>query len=775
MRLSPRELDKLVLHQAGAVAQRRLARGLRLNHSEACALIASQIVELIRDGKHSVAQLMDMGRQMLGRRHVLPGVPHTLHEVQVEGTFEDGTKLVTVHSPIAADDADLSLALYGSFLPVPDAAVFPSVMDEDEMAPGAVIVKEGTLELNVGRERRSIKVTNLGDRPVQVGSHYHFIETNKELEFDRAAAYGFRLDIPAGTAVRFEPGDSKVVSLTAIAGSKIISGGNSVAPGPVDPARLPAILEAMLSRGFRHLPLRAPLPVQPPYCINRQRYADAYGPTVGDRVRLGDTELYLEIERDFTHYGDEAVFGGGKVIREGMGQAVGVYEDEALDLVITNAVIVDYTGIYKADIGIKNGLIRGIGKAGNPHVMANVTPGMVIGVTTEVLAAEGHIITAVRRLLPAVKAIASGITTIVGGGTGPNTGTNATTCTPGTAHMKLMLQSTDCIPLNFGFTGKGNTSSPEGLDEQIKAGAIGLKAPDIIRVCGEPNVIPSSTNPTRPFTVNTLDEHLDMLMVCHHLSRDIPEDIAFAESRIRGETIGAEDVLHDLGAISIISSDSQAMGRVGEVVTRTWQTADKMKRSVGQLSPDPNDPEAAAAAGPADNFRIRRYVAKYTINPAITHGMAHMIGSVEVGKLADLVMYKPAFFGTKPEIVMKGGFIAYAQMGDANASIPTPQPVIMRPMFGATGAASAQETSVAFVSQVSLQRTAGGAVQSYGLGKRLVAVAQCRGIGKRNMRLNAALPRIKVDPETYRVEADGVHVTMPPAAKVPLARAAFMF
>ncbi|HEX8818668.1 MAG TPA: urease subunit alpha, partial [Archangium sp.] len=478
--------------------------------------------------------------------------------------------------------------------------------------------------------------------------------------------------------------------------------------------------------------------------MDRRHYADMFGPTTGDRVRLGDTGLVARVEKDFTVYGDECKFGGGKVLREGMGQQAGVGDAEALDCVITNALIVDWTGIYKADIGIKAGRIAGIGKAGNPDVMAGVTPGLVVGVTTEAIAGEGLIVTAggidshIHFICPqqADEAIASGITTWVGGGTGPATGTNATTCTPGAWNLQRMLQATDSLPLNIGLTGKGNTSMPEGLLEQIAAGAIGLKlhedwgttpaaidtclsvaegedvqvtihtdtlnesgfvddsmaafkgrtihtyhsegaggghAPDIIRVCGEPNVLPSSTNPTRPYTVNTLDEHLDMLMVCHHLDREIPEDVAFAESRIRGATIAAEDVLHDLGAISMISSDSQAMGRVGEVITRTWQTAHKMREQRGRLREE---------RGENDNLRIRRYVAKYTINPAIAHGFAHEVGSVEPGKLADLVLWRPAFFGLRPELVLKGGFIAWSQMGDPGASIPTPQPSYMRPMFG---------------------------------------------------------------------------------------------
>jgi urease subunit alpha len=567
--------------------------------------------------------------------------------------------------------------------------------------------------------------------------------------------------------------------------------------------------------------------------ISRHSYADIYGPTTGDRLRLGDTSLILQVEKDFAVYGDECKFGGGKTIREGMGQAAGVSQKDALDCVITNAIIVDYTGIYKADVGIKNGLIHAIGKAGNPDVMAGVHADMIVGVTTEVIAGEGLILTAggidthIHYICPqqAYEAIAAGLTTMVGGGTGPATGTCATTCTPGAHHLQLMLQATDALPLNFGFTGKGNTSLPEGLADQIVGGAIGLKlhedwgtspaaidcclgvaeqydvqvaihtdtlnesgfveasiaafkgrtihtyhsegaggghAPDILRVCGEANVLPSSTNPTRPYTVNTLDEHLDMLMVCHHLDPNLPEDVAFAESRIRGETIAAEDILHDLGAISIISSDSQAMGRIGEVITRTWQTADKMRNQRGALPGE--------TAG-NDNLRIRRYVAKYTINPAIAHGFGHILGSIEPGKLADLVLWKPAFFGSRPEMVIKGGFIAWSQMGDPNASIPTPQPVYMRPMFGSFGRAVGP-TSLALVSAASVDR---GVVQQYGLTKRIEPVRNCRGIGKKDLKLNDATPKIEVDPETYHVTADGVHLTCEPAERLPLAQRYSLF
>jgi urease subunit alpha len=567
--------------------------------------------------------------------------------------------------------------------------------------------------------------------------------------------------------------------------------------------------------------------------LPRPQYAAMFGPTTGDRVRLGDTALVIEVESDAASYGDECKFGGGKVLRDAQGQAVGRRDADALDCVITNALILDWTGIRKADIGIKDGRIVGIGKAGNPDTMAGVTPGMVVGVTTDAIAAEGLIVTAggidahVHLISPQQvdEALAAGITTLIGGGTGPSSGSNATTCTPGIFNLQRMLQATDAYPVNVGLLGKGNSSRPEGLDDQVRAGAVGLKlhedwgttpaaidccltvadaedvqvaihtdtlnesgyvddslaaiggrtihtyhsegaggghAPDIIRVCGEAHVLPSSTNPTRPFTINTLDEHLDMLMVCHHLDRAIPEDVAFAESRIRGETIAAEDVLHDLGAISIISSDSQAMGRIGETITRTWQTAHSMAEQRGRLEGE---------TGANDNLRARRYVAKYTINPAIAHGMSHEIGSIEVGKLADIVLWRPAFFGSRPELVVKGGLIAWAQMGDANASIPTPQPLVMRPMFGALhGAAGA--TSITFVSRRSLAEET---VTGLGLTKRLVAVAGCRELGKRDMRLNDALPTITVDPERYEVRADGVLLQSRPASSLPLAQRFSLF
>lgn len=566
-----------------------------------------------------------------------------------------------------------------------------------------------------------------------------------------------------------------------------------------------------------------------PYFMDKRAYADTFGPTTGDKIRLADTELIIEVERDYTVYGDEVKFGGGKVIRDGMGQSGISRAEGAVDTVITNALILDWWGVVKADIGIKDGKIFKIGKAGNPDIQPNVD--IIIGPSTEAIAGEGMILTAggidshIHFICPQQieTALASGITTMLGGGTGPATGTNATTCTPGSWHIARMLESADAFPMNLGFMGKGNSSQPAGLIEQVEAGAMGLKlhedwgtnpwtidtclnvadqydvqvaihtdtlneagfveetinafqnrvihtyhtegaggghAPDIIRLCGEMNVLPSSTNPTRPYTMNTLDEHLDMLMVCHHLDKNIPEDVAFAESRIRRETIAAEDILHDLGAFSMIASDSQAMGRVGETILRTWQTAHKMKVQRGVLG-----------EGKADNFRAKRYIAKYTINSAIAHGISDYVGSVEEGKLADLVLWKPAFFGVKPELVLKGGAIALAQMGDANASIPTPQPILPRAMFASFGGALAS-TSLTFVSGRALDLDIKGKL---GLKKATVAVSNTRNLSKRDMKLNDYTPTMEVDPETYEVCADGVLLTCEPATVLPMAQRYFLF
>ena len=563
--------------------------------------------------------------------------------------------------------------------------------------------------------------------------------------------------------------------------------------------------------------------------IGKRAYAEMFGPTVGDRVRLADTDLVIEVEKDLTVYGEEVKFGGGKVIRDGMGQSQRRAREVA-DTVITNALVIDWSGIVKCDIAIKDGMIAKLGKAGNPDIQPGID--IVIGAGTEIIAGEGMIVTAggidshIHFICPQQidDALMSGVTTMIGGGTGPATGTFATTCTPGPWHIHRMLESAEAFPMNLGFLGKGNASLTAPLIEQVEAGAMGLKlhedwgttpaaidaalkvadkmdvqvaihtdtlnesgfvertlqaiggrtihtyhtegaggghAPDIIKAAGEPNVLPSSTNPTRPYTVNTLDEPLDMLMVCHHLDPSIAEDIAFAESRIRRETIAAEDILHDLGAFSMLSSDSQAMGRVGEVIIRTWQTAHKMKSQRGKLPEDPAQ---------NDNFRVKRYIAKYTINPAIAHGISHVVGSVVPGRLADLVLWKPSFFGVKPFLVIKGGTIAAAAMGDPNASIPTPQPVHYRPMFGAFG--KALTTSVTFVSQAALRNPA---VRALKLSKRLVAVKQTRRIGKKDMRLNDATPRIDVDPETYVVQADGEVLTCEPAQSLPLAQRYFLF
>ncbi|MBK5498062.1 urease subunit alpha [Peribacillus sp. TH14] len=565
--------------------------------------------------------------------------------------------------------------------------------------------------------------------------------------------------------------------------------------------------------------------------MSRKQYADMFGPTTGDLIRLADTDLFIEIEKDFTKYGDEVKFGGGKVIRDGMGQHPTASRDEVMDLVFTNSIIVDYTGIYKADIGVKDGNIAAIGKAGNPLLMDGVT--MVIGAATEIIAAEGKIITAggidahIHFIAPQQieTALSSGITTMIGGGTGPATGSNATTCTPGAWNIHKMLEAADHFPMNLGFLGKGNSSAKEPLAEQIEAGAIGLKlhedwgttaaaidtsltvadeydvqvaihsdtlneggfvedtikaiggrvihtyhtegaggghAPDIIKAASYSNILPSSTNPTRPYTINTLEEHLDMLMVCHHLDPSVPEDIAFADSRIRKETIAAEDILHDLGVFSMISSDSQAMGRVGEVILRTWQTADKMKKQRGKMKEE---------TGEGDNLRVKRYVAKYTINPAITHGISDVVGSVEEGKFADLVLWDPAFFGVKPDMVLKGGMIAHSIMGDPNASIPTPQPVLYRPMFASYGQAVAS-TSITFLSKASYEA---GIHKDLGLKKIMKTVSNIRSLTKKDMKLNGETPVIEVDPQTYEVTVDGDLITCEPAEVLPMAQRYFLF
>jgi len=804
----------------------------------------------------------------------MPNVAALVAEVQVEATFPDGTKLVTVHNPIKLDYGNLEDALYGSFLPVPSNDRFPNHLNVVGIPPGKIFSpigeEGGDIVLNSQSEPVLIAVTNTGDRPVQVGSHYHFCETNPFLKFNRAAGYGRRLNIIAGTAVRFEPGETKTVSLVNIGGRRLIFGGNNLASGFVEsPGVLSKEMQDKIDAlGFCNDSSTDPVTGAEHVKVKRETYQNTFGATLGDCVRLGDTSLVIVIEKDLCaglngeHYGDEVKFGGGKVLRDGMGQSSTAASEDAADTVITNVVIVDYTGICKADVSIKDGKIYGIGKAGNPDTMDGVCDKCIIGVTTEIVAGEGLIVTAggidthvhFINYESCEEALASGVTTLIGGGTGgPSAGTCATTCTPSPNHIKMMLQSTDAIPMNMGFTGKGNCSGPaptSGLIDQVKAGVCGLKlhedwgttpasidtcltvaeeydiqvtihtdtlnescmcdgsiaafkgrtihayhtegaggghAPDIIRVCGESCVIPSSTNPTRPFTVNTLDEHLDMLVVCHHLDKTVKEDVQFAESRIRAETIMSEDILHDMGGISIISSDAQAMGRIGEVITRTWQTAHKMKMQRGQLSEDKNDvtdepgtkrikvldpSSLSLMLNKTDNFRVKRYIAKYTINPAIAHGVSTVIGSIEIGKLADLVLWDPAFFGSKPEIVIKGGQIAWSQMGDANASIPTPQPVKMRPQFLAKSALTAALHSYAFCSKISIEEGIG---EEYGLKKTLLGVSSCRGLTKADMKFNDATPKIVVDPETYQVFADGVLLECEPLKELPLAQRYFMF
>ena len=727
------------------------------------------------------------------------------------------------------------------------------------MQAGEYHIQDGDIILNQGRQVQRISVANTGDRPIQIGSHYHFYEVNDALSFEREQTRGYRLNIIPGTAVRFEPGQSREVELVAYAGKQEVYGfaGRVMGAASSD--------TASDNRDAKNPPVTSQKKV------SRHIYAEHFGPTTGDKVRLADTELWLQVEADLTSYqdtdqaaalqngeraskpieikGEEVKFGGGKVIRDGMGQGQLLGADVA-DTVITNALVMDYTGIYKADIGIKDGRISGIGKAGNPDIQPAID--IAIGGATEIIAGEGKILTAggvdshIHFIAPqqCETALMSGVTMMLGGGTGPAQGTLATTCTPGAYHIASMLKSTDSIPMNIGLLGKGNVSVPEPIAEQIEAGAIGLKlhedwgttpqaidnclsvaeeydvqvaihtdtlnesgylestlaafknrcihtfhtegaggghAPDILKAIGESHVLPSSTNPTRPYTVNTIDEHLDMLMVCHHLSPAIAEDVAFAESRIRQETIAAEDILHDLGAISMMSSDSQAMGRVGEVVIRTWQTAHKMKVQRGHLAPDVTatieDEQQYITltdydhSEDNDNFRIKRYIAKYTINPAITHGISDMVGSIEIGKWADMVLWSPKFFGVKPECIIKGGLIAAVPMGDINASIPTPQPVHYRPMF-ATYPKSVAQTSITFMSQAAIDKQVD---KQLGLTKVIQPVHGIRHIRKSDMRFNSYCPDMDINPETYEVRADGEMLTCEPVDVLPMAQRYFLF
>ena len=690
---------------------------------------------------------------------------------------------------------------------------------------GEYMPADGNIIANDSKKTFKLSVSNTGDRPIQVGSHTHFAEANKALEFDREKALGYHLNISSGTSIRFEPGESKHVEVVEFGGTKTIFGFSGLVSGELESKREEAI-KNIHEKGFKSV-LENIESESTSLEIPRIRYVELFGPTKGDRVRLADTDLVMEIEKDLIKYGDELVFGGGKSARDGLGQASGVLRKDSADLVITNAMIIDpKLGIIKADIGIKDGKILGVGNAGNPDVMDDVD--IIVSSNTEIISGEhtictpGTIDSHIHFISPqqAIDAICNGTTTMIGGGTGPADGTNATTCTPGEFNIHKMIQAVEEFPMNFGFLCKGNDSREESLMEQVKAGACGLKlhedwgttpatinsalnvadktdtqvaihtdtlnecgyvddtiaaingrvihtyhtegaggghAPDIMKIASEPNILPSSTNPTRPFTTNTLEEHLDMMMVCHHLNPSVPEDISFAESRIRAETIAAEDILHDVGALSMMSSDSQAMGRVGEVTTRNWQTADKMRKMKGPLAEDSED---------NDNFRIKRYIAKITINPAVTHGISDYVGSIEPGKIADIVVWMPQFFGIKPKMIIKGGFIAYALMGDPNASIPTTEPVYYRPMFGALGKAKTS-TSFTFTSQIALDN---GLEEKLKIEKKLLAVKNCRNIGKKDMIYNDATPKIEIDPETYEVKVDGEVATVDPAKEVSLAR-----
>ncbi|OJJ82761.1 uncharacterized protein ASPGLDRAFT_36875 [Aspergillus glaucus CBS 516.65] len=837
MNLVPRELDKLIIAQTGLLAQHRLARGVKLNNTEATALLSHVLHELIRDGTRTVAQLMSLGKHILGRRHVLPSVVSQFQVLQVEGTFTTGTHLVTVDQPISSADGNIELALYGSFISPPSESIFPVYEDADydpHLAPGAIVPADvGTIELNPGRKRTRVRVTNKGDRPIQVGSHFHFIETNPQLEFDRIKSYGYHLDIPSGTSARFEPGETKTVTLTQISGLQTIKGGSSVATGTIDMSHVNAVLRRLEEEGFRHVPEDPPSDhsVIRPYTMDRMSYAMMYGPTVGDKIRLGTTDLWVRVEKDYTAHGDECTFGGGKTLRDGIGQAAGRADDECADLIIVNALVIDWTGIYKADIGVKNGSIVAIGKAGNPDTMDGVNSNLIVGSNTDIIAAEGKIVTAggidthVHFICPqqADESLAAGITTMFGGGTGASTATVAANCTPSKTYIRQMMQALDHLPVNYGVIGKGSDTGKPGLQDQCNAGAAGLKlhedwgctpsaidtcisvceeydiqcqihtdslnesgfvertaaafkgrtvhayhiegaggghAPDMITLVQHTNILPSSTNPTKPYTCNTVDEHLDMVMSCHHLSKNIPEDIAFADSRIRAETIEAEDMLHDTGAISMMSSDSQAMGRCGEVILRTWNTAHKNKEQRGPL---PEDEDTGA-----DNHRIKRYVSKYTINPALAQGIGHMVGSVEVGKMADLAIWEPSNFGTKPFLVLKKGFIASAQMGDPNASISTVQPIITRKMFAPLNPTS----SVLFVSRASVES---GVIDSYDLKKQIEPVKNCRTVTKHDMKFNNATPHMEVDPELFTVVADGKQCKAGEVTSVPLGQQCFLF
>ncbi|QPH11430.1 hypothetical protein C2857_003177 [Epichloe festucae Fl1] len=830
MYLVPKEFDSLYVSQLGSLAQKRLARGIQLNHTEAAALIASNLLELIRDGRSSVLELGKQGANMLGRRHVLPSVCSTLKEVRIEGTFKTGTHLVTVRDPISTDDGGMLLALYGSFLPVPDRNLFPTPNDseyEPQRQPGAVVVANGQIILNEHSRRVQIRVINKGDRPIHIGSHYNFVEANPLLEFDRSKAYGYRLDIPSGTTIRLAPGDAMRVTLVKIGGNMKISGGNCLASGFVEQCLVDEIVKNLQIKGFAHAPY-ADTGFVDSFRLSRSEYAAMYGPTTGDRVRLGHTDLWILVEKDFTLYGNEIKAGYGRTLRDGMGQASGRPGEQCLDLVIANALILDYTGIYKADIGVKDSVIVGIGKAGNPDTMDGVTAKMVIGSSTAIVPGEGKVITAGGvdthssqiSLQRAQESLASGVTTLLGVSIGASDGTNHTS---GMASIGALLQIYDTLPLNIGLIGTGSDSTAENLREQITAGACGMcvqesrgatpatidvcltacdefdiqcsistdtlnesgyvessisafkdrtvytyhtegagggHVPDVISLAGHNNILPASSNVTCPFTQDRSDELLDMVMASNDSSKNVDTDFELAKSQIRTPTIAAEDVLHDIGAISIMNSGSQAMGRCGEVISCCWNTAHKNKLQRGPLEADQNTS--------SDNFRVKRYVSKYTINPAIAQGIGHILGSVEVGKLADIVIWEPAWFGTKPSCILKGGMVAWEQTGSPSGSIPTIQPTFGRPVHRSL----APSSKILIVSNESISSDK---ISSYGLRSRIEAVRNCRSISKASMRWNNAVQRIEVDPETYKVLANGEVLRSAPAEALPLSQAQYVF
>ncbi|CAF1081980.1 unnamed protein product [Adineta ricciae] len=819
MRLTEREFENLKISYAGSLAQKRLARGLRLNYPEAVALISTQCLEFIRDGKSSLTDIQQQAKKILGKSMVLNGVSQMIKEINLEATFPDGVKVMTVRNPICNDTGDLELAFYGSFLPVPSPDLFQKENDtETGPHPGEMFLKDNQpIIINADRDSIYITVTNESSELISIGSHFHFIEANRHLAFDRTLAYGMRLNIPAGDILTFNPNEQKEVPLIPIGGQRIIHGGNGLFDGPVSDENLKKNQKNLRKNNFLHVDEKTSIEKansrQTKYPIPRDLYLGRYGPTTGDRILLGDTNLIIQIENDLTTYGEECVFGLGKVLREGMGQASNTRNDVALDTVITNVVIIDAVlGIVKADVGIKDGVIAGVGKAGNPQTMSGVTAGMIIGVGTEVIQGENLIVTAggidpcAYFTSPDVvtEALMSGITTMFGGGTGMNG--SVTMATPGPNHIKHMIQATDDYPMNFGFYGKGNTSKPEGLskelEDQIVAGAIGLRLDE--RWGATPSAIDTCL---RVAEFHDISVHADLDSLREAYSS--PDAVGIFRDRVVlipcTETAAArnnffdllqqpnviitscnnkaavyrqpgesqrqpavEDLLHDIGAISIISSSSQSGGHPGRIVSRTWQIADKMKAITGYLSEDKENTN--------DNNRVRRYIAKYTINPALTHGCSHVVGSIEQHKMADLVLWQPMFFGVKPEMIIKGGQISWSQSGLGVYADVKPEPICLRKKFGAVGR-SPNANSIVFVSKACAELSASN---SYGICKHVEAVHDIRMITRLHMVRNEQTPKVDVDQTTghITIEKDGektVNESLPFATRLPLAQRYFIF